>query len=274
MRRCRPLLGTYVEIDCDRSRAIDDAFVQVERIHRLMSAHDPDSDIGRINRFAHLRPVRISADTALVLRSGRDWWVRSGGVFDTVRAGAVALERGRLPRHPDQPAPLAQEMSVLRLSGDEATLAQPACIDLGGIAKGHAVDLAIAALKRAGATSGIVNAGGDLRAFGERAWPVNVVDPASRQGKVQVDVSNSALATSAGLRTEAGLSFAHLTAEVSRWVSVTVRAAAALDADVLTKIVWALGQEAAGILLEADAESFAIRVDGMVEPIAGRAIAA
>ena len=47
-----------------------------------------------------------------------------------------------------------------------------ACIDLGGIAKGFAVDLAVEAMRRAGAISGLVNAGGDLRVFGARAWPV------------------------------------------------------------------------------------------------------
>ena len=47
-----------------------------------------------------------------------------------------------------------------------------AWVDLGGIAKGYAVDLAVAALRRAGADAGLVNAGGDLRAYGPDSWPL------------------------------------------------------------------------------------------------------
>src|SRR5204862_7872477 len=139
------------------------------------------------------------------------------------------------------------------------SLDKPARLDLGGIAKGYAVDLAIAALKQAGATSGLINAGGDLRAFGDAAWPVTVVDPATRQGLVQVELRRAALATSAGLRGGTALSFEHLAKAAPRWTSVTVRAPDACDADALTKIVWALGHCAAGLVSEAGAAAFAIR---------------
>src|SRR5437762_13535903 len=105
MRRCRPLLGTFVEIDCDKPNAIDRAFRTIERVHRLMSAHEPESELSRINRDAHRRPIDVSAETGDVLRRALHWSRLSGGLFDVVRAGARALEQGRIPRHAGQPVP-------------------------------------------------------------------------------------------------------------------------------------------------------------------------
>jgi thiamine biosynthesis lipoprotein len=73
MRRCRPLLGTFVEIDAESEIAIAAGFAAIERVHQLMSAHDPDSELSRVNRSAHRAPVAVSADTAEVIA----WAVRS-----------------------------------------------------------------------------------------------------------------------------------------------------------------------------------------------------
>src|SRR2546423_9578278 len=80
--RCRPLLGTLVEVTADREDAIEAAFAAVEQVHRLMSAHEQDSDVSRINRFAHLRPVEVHDWTARVIERGLVWAKRSEGAFD------------------------------------------------------------------------------------------------------------------------------------------------------------------------------------------------
>lgn len=274
MRRCRPLLGTLVEVDCDRPAAIDSAFAEIERVHRLMSAHEPESELSRVNRFAHLQAVQVSNDTAIVLRSALGWYRRSGGAFDAVRAGARALQRGGLPCHPNQPAPEAADSGALHLDGDCVRLDKPACVDLGGIAKGYAVDLAVAALRAGGASTGVVNAGGDLRAFGDAAYPVMVVEPAARSGKVEVALRDAALATSAGLASNGTLSFDHLATSNASWTSVTVQAASAMTADALAKIIWALGDEACSLLRETGAQAFAMCSDGSVEAVGDRVLAA
>ena len=274
MRRCRPLLGTFVEVDCDRPDAIDVAFAVIERVHRLMSAHDPDSELSRISRFAHVEPVRVSEDTATVLRSALDWYARSGGAFDTVRAGALAVERGSLPLHPGQPMPEATDACVLHMDGNKVLLDRPACVDLGGIAKGYAVDLAVAALKEEGASGGVVNAGGDLRAFGGAAEPIIIVEPESRRAQVEIELENAALATSAGVPGDRGLSFAHLAGHQPGWTSVTVQAPTALVADVLAKVVWTLGHDARFLLGEGDAKAFALHAGGALEEVGATALAA
>src|SRR5437870_12383606 len=101
VRRCRPLLGTFVEVAAEREEAIEAAFAAVSQVHRLMSAHEPDSDVSRINRFAHLRPVAVHEWTARVIERALFWSKRTEGAFDVVRAGKAALERGLMPRHAD-----------------------------------------------------------------------------------------------------------------------------------------------------------------------------
>lgn len=269
MKRCRPLLGTFVEVESDHASAIDAAFTVVEEIHRLMSAHDPASELSQVNRSAHRAPITVSEPTAAVLHRATRWAELSGGAFDIVRAGREAIARGALPLHPGQPRPdPAADWSMLHLSGCEATLDRPACIDLGGIAKGFAVDLAIKAMQRAGAARGLVNAGGDLRGFGEEPWSVAVADSQTRRPLMMITLDNAALATSAGLPCErAGLDFGHLPRSSRRWLSVTVRATNACDADALTKIVWAMGDGAEGLLLDHGAEAFGIDADRQVRSI-------
>ena len=266
MRRCRPSLGTFVEVDCDRPEAIGPAFAEIERVHRLMSAHERDSELSRINRLAHREPVTVSDETREVVERALRWYSISGGLFDVVTAGARSLERGKIPRHSDQPEPEGRDSSLVWLSGNLLRLAAPACLDLGGIAKGYAVDRAAAAMREAGAINGLVNAGGDLIAFGPEPRTVEVVDPLTSRPAVEVELSNEALATSALVDGSA----AHLP-PAYRWSSVTVRAPNASDADALTKIIWAGGTE---LLAQVGASAFGIRLDGNVEEICARALVA
>lgn len=249
LKRCRPLLGTFVEVSADDGQAIDAAFAAVERVHQLMSAHEFDSDVSRINRFAHIAPVEVHDWTALVIERALCWSKRSDGAFDVVRAGKTAVERGLIPRYPNQPQPKAFHWRCAQVHGGSVRLVEPGCIDLGGIAKGFAVDRAVEALRTAGAERGLVNAGGDLRGFGPETWPVTLVDPLSRRACAEIAVRDEALATTAGLVAGNGLSFEHLGGD-SQWTSVSVIASNACDADALTKILWS-GTDAAVSLIEA-----------------------
>ena len=268
-RRSRPLLGTYVEITADGREIIEAGFGAVERVHALMSAHDPESELIRINQFAHRAPVEVSAETIEVLERSVQWWRLSGGLFDVVAAGARSLAEGRIPRHSGQGHSAATDSSVLLLSGSTVQLTVAACLDLGGIAKGYAVDRAIAAMRRSGAARGLVNAGGDLFGFGAELWNIGVVDPVTRQPVAEVVLRNEALATSACIEG----SSSHLPLG-GNWSSVTVRAPSACDADALTKIVWAQPANVGQLLCRAGACAFGIRLDGSIEEIGMPALAA
>lgn len=266
-RRCRPLLGTFVEVTADREEHIDAAFAAIARVHRLMSAHEPDSDISRINRFAHLDPIRVDPWTAMLIERALFWSRCSEGAFDVVRAGKAAIERGALPRHAGQSLPFASHWTWLEAQGSSVRMLKPGCVDVGGIAKGFAVDRAVDALRQAGCTAGLVNAGGDVRGFGSEPWQIQLVDPRTRNPIGLVELGDCALATSAGLRTSAGLSFDHLDSEELRWISISVHARTACDADALTKIVWKMGDKAAALLEQVEASAFGIGRDSRIELI-------
>lgn len=261
MRRCRPWLGTLVEIEADSDAAIEAGFAAVGEVHRLMSAHDPMSELSRINRGER---VSLSPHLLTVLERALFWFRLSDGAFDPAVAGRRALAREALPLHPGQSRPGPAGLSSLAIDDGHAWLTSTACLDLGGIAKGHAVDAAAAAMRAAGARTGLVNAGGDLFAFGN-PQPVDIVDPQTREPRLRVMLVDRALATSAGLSSEKGLRSDHLPS--GRFQSVTVEAARAIDADALTKIVWAGHSRLSELLSFADARVVAISADGsVVEP--------
>lgn len=269
IHRCRPLLGTFVEVTAENADIIDAAFAAIARVHALMSAHEPDSELSRLNRHAHRAPVEVSAETTEVLDRALKWWRLSGGLFDVVTAGARSLAERRIPRHLGQPYPEATGSGVLNLEGRTVRLSAPACLDLGGIAKGYAVDQAVAAMRRRGTRRGLVNAGGDMFGFGREVWTVAVANPRTRHPAVEMPLRDEAVATSAWIDG----SSAHLP-RGAKWASVTVRATNACDADALTKIVWMAPIDIGDVLDRAGARAFGIRDDGSVDDVGKLAVAA
>lgn len=179
-RRMRPLLGTYVEIGTaflpgHAENAVTAAFAAIETVQRLLSFHDPDSDLSRVNRSAG-EPVDLHPLSVRVLRLARGMTRASGGLFNCTVGGAlvrsgVLLDHGG-PAALDHGAADDIEICVRRR---QVRLRRPLRITLDGIAKGYAVDYAVRVLKSRGVDTGWINAGGDLRVFGEMALPVRRV---------------------------------------------------------------------------------------------------
>lgn len=256
------MLGTLVEVTAEDGAAIEAAFAAVARVHELMSAHEPGSDVSRINRLGHLKSVEVHDWTLRVLERASFWSRESNGAFDVLRAGHAAIAGGLVPIHHGQPPPQAAHWTSLELQGSVARLDRPGCIDVGGIAKGFAVDRAIDAMQAAGAASGMVNAGGDVAGYG-RPWPVQIVEPRARRAIAEVMLDGEALATSA----LADGSVRHLPGADPRWISASVRAPTATDADALTKVLLAGSPRAAHCLGLADADGLRVASDGSVEPV-------
>lgn len=177
--RCQPWLGTLVEITvpAGHSGMISAAFDIVGHIHRRMSFHEQDSDLARLRTADAGEVVPVDRETISVLRMATAFHGATDGLFDV--AIGRALVRGRyLPR-----AGLAH---LARFPGTTADIEilddthvrcrRRMLIDLGGIAKGHAVDRAVETLIAAGVKTGLVNAGGDLRMFGEQDWDIQLRD--------------------------------------------------------------------------------------------------
>jgi thiamine biosynthesis lipoprotein len=248
LRRAQPHLGTLVEMraDGDRARdlqgAIDRAFGAIAAVHRLMSRHDPASDVGRLSLAAPGAVVLVHSWTWRVLRAGLALAHRSNGAFDL--GATVAL----LPDH---------RVRVERTGTG---------LDLGGIAKGFAVDRALAVLRAAGATHAVVNAGGDLRVHGQAR--VHVRDP--RDGRRLLgglDLADRAIASSGGvIEGKSGTVIDPRTRTPPAGVlGASVCARSCLVADALTKIVMVAGPAAAAPLLARyRASALLVTVDGEV----------
>jgi thiamine biosynthesis lipoprotein len=272
IRRCRPLLGTFVEItatgtdDNRLSSAVNAAFAAVEKIQRLMSAHDADSELSRLNREAANRPITVSRELFAVLRRADNLASASGGAFDYTVAPLLA-RWGMLP------APLKRKQfgswrDVLLLRGRQVYFLQPLALDLGGIAKGFAVDQAIQTLRKHGVSAAVVNAGGDLRVLGEQPSWIHLRHPACPQVLAEkIQLRNAALATSSPCFTERnwrGRRVSHLVNSARRIavagaVSVTVRAQECWLADALTKVVLNAPDLARKLLAKHQAEAFVMK---------------
>ena len=259
VRRARPLLGTFVEIavaPCARAdAAIDAAFETVARVHALMSFHDPQSDVSRLNRDGSTGAVAVDALTFDVLAAAAELNRRSNGLFN-ITVAPVLQSLGLLPGSPEEAQPL--EDAVELLPDRRARFRRLGVrIDLGGIAKGFAVDRAAGVLREHGVAAGLVNAGGDLHGFGPHAHAIDIRDPGDPALLLtRVDVRNQALASTAGrfdpLRgrevEDCAVIDPRSCAPVRVILGASVRAPSCMIADALTKVVMIAREDAGPVL--------------------------
>lgn len=293
IRRARPLLGTFVEIAAAgesldaTERAVDAAFSAVAAVHRLMSFHETDSDVSRLNRGAASDAVVVHRWTYQVLAAARGLYRRSGGMFDISVApalqrlgllagvpGVSASSASLRSRDGKQSTPGCARDRIELLPENRVRFAEPSVkIDLGGIAKGFAVDVAVKALRDHGVAEGLVNAGGDLRGFGRPSHLVDVRDPRRPDRPIcRITLRDTALASSAGwfdplrsfhLRGCAVIDPATAMPAQSI-VGATVCASCCVIADALTKVVMNAGEAAAPVLEHYGADALFVSASGVV----------
>lgn len=200
MMRCKPLLGTFVEIsidDSNRCMAINNAFSAIQKIHDLMSFHNSNSELSQINQHAHLQAIELHPWTAQVIKVAKEIHRESGGLFNC-GIGYRLVTAGLLPRHITFfNHDLGGIEDIEFLAPDLIQSSRPLCLDLGGIAKGFAVDMAVKILISEGISSGVVNAGGDLRVFGKISRPIQIRNPELPEELIEIgSLQNGAIATS------------------------------------------------------------------------------
>jgi thiamine biosynthesis lipoprotein len=202
--------GIMVTADSPSSarQMISTAVSRTGRIDRLMSTYRDNSDISRINARATERPVKVDKKTLHVLRASKDFYRLTDGAFDITYAPLRTLWR-RASEEGKVPSDTEIKNVLRRVSSDNLILSKNSVqmavhrmeLDLGGIAKGYAVDEAVRALKETGAESALVDIGGDMRVIGRRAdgekWRVKVRDPRPGTHKpLMLRLQNAAVATS------------------------------------------------------------------------------
>jgi thiamine biosynthesis lipoprotein len=245
IRRARPWLGTIVEIGvaAGHDAAIEAGFEEIGRIHRLMSFHEATSDLARLHGACAGDVIRLDRDTVAVLRVAADLHRDTGGIFN-IAVGRQLVRNHFLPRvDVGHLGRFAGDVSDIEIVDDcHIRIRRPTLIDLGGIAKGYAVDCAVTALQAAGVPQGIVNAGGDLRLFGPETMPITI-----RRGEggysAAFAVRNCAVASSENSRSRRKVQGRLVTPHIGRDgqpvvadQTITVTASTCVIADAMTKV--------------------------------------
>ncbi len=267
-QREEAIMGTRVEVQLwaeDEStarRAIDAVMAEMRRTDELMSTYKPDSQLSQVNAHAYERPVKVDADIIDVVETALQYSRLSDGAFDITYASVGYLYDYRAHRHPSDaqiaaalPAVDYRQLLVDREARTIRFLKPGMRIDLGGIAKGWAVDRGVEILQEFGIEHAMVNAGGDTRLLGDRRgkpWIVGIRDPRNEGAVVtRIPMQDEAMSTSGDYERffeEGGVRYHHIlspgTGKSPGLVrSVTVIGPTATRTDGLTKPVFILGPE-------------------------------
>jgi thiamine biosynthesis lipoprotein len=286
LQREAAVMGTAIGVLLwcdDRSTgeaAADAVIAEMHRIDAAMSPYKPDSELSRINREAAQRAVPVSAEMLTLLDRSLHFSRLSGGLFDITYAAVGHLydyRRGVAPsdeRLARARAAVGYRGLVLDAAARTVRFAREGMrIDLGGFAKGHAVERGAAILRRFGIAQGIVSAGGDSRLVGDRLgrpWTIGVSDPRRRGQVVAVlPLEDVAVSTSGDYERyfEAdGVRHHHLIdprsgRSPSSVRSVTVVAGDGLTSEAMSKSVFMLGVDEGLRLVEAQPGVDAVVVD-------------
>lgn len=281
----RYLMGTSMTIEVyggdpqSRADAIDEAFASMVEIDRLMSNYREDSELAHINAQAATLPVRVSDPMWGVLSAAQLVSKRSDGVFD-ITVGPLVRLWGFHDKQPHVPTetelehvrPLIGYQNLVLDSGTHAVSFRKSGVelDLGGIAKGFAVELAGGVLRRRGFT-GLIDAGGNQYLVGhpiaKSSWQIGIEDP-DKPGTLLgvLDVDSGAVSTSGGYHNffvADGKTYGHLLdprvlKPSASALSVTIVSPDATLADALSKPAFILGPTAGLRLVESFPGTMAI----------------
>lgn len=172
------------EAACNAAKA---AFEEIERLNKMLSDFDEESEISRLSQHAGEGPVPVSAELFQLLEKAVEINAKTDGAFDITVGPVVDLwKRAQRRKEPPDPQKLAAAQALVGISNmildakaRTVTLKKAGMsLDLGGIAKGYAVDRALALLKERGVTSALVAGGGDIGVSdappGEAGWKIDI----------------------------------------------------------------------------------------------------
>lgn len=271
--RCKPLLGTYVEIHLS-GEVTDDQLIEqstrcydaIEKVHESMSFHDPNSELSIINREARKRPCKLSPAMHKVLEQALILSELSEGVFDVTVAARLVAD-GVLPDPGIKFDPNACWRDI-EINAGSIHFHKPLLIDLGGIAKGYAVDCATE--KVSASISATINAGGDLRMTHWRDKKVNIKSSHAPSTIIEIPMKSSALATSACYyldNTDSVIYKPGSPEPLSSSTSYSVFAESCMLADALTKIATINTSNAGALIRSLGAEAIAIDANNTISAV-------
>ena len=261
-------------------RALDAVMAEMHRIDQLMSPFKPESELSLVNREAAGSAVPVCPEMFDLIERSIAFSRLSDGAFDITYAGVGHLYDYRQGIAPDaatlqrarcsvgwQHLVLDERARTIRFTRDGVR------IDLGGFAKGHAVDNSIKILKHLSIVHAVVAAGGDSHVLGDRCgrpWSIAIRDPRDRQRVVAVlPLQDTSISTSGDYERffeRDGVRHHHLidpkTGTSPRALhSVTILAADGLTSEALSKCVFVMGLQRGMRLVESQPGVDAVVVD-------------
>ena len=266
----REMMGTYVTIiiysDRERSGEILEAgFSRIQEISDIASIYDPESQMSRLNQEGIIEDA--SPELLELIGLSKKYYEITGGSFDITISPVLKLWQEGLWQE-SQEVQDEKVSQALELVGSDMITIEGSSIyftsegmsaDLGGIAKGYAVDKALEILQGYGIASALVNAGGDVGTIGEKAdgekWIVELDDPDDLNGENRETLSlpsfefeDMAVATSGNYYRyyDPEKQVHHITDpktgySANKCISSTIIAASCTEADVLATAVFVKG---------------------------------
>ncbi len=280
----RFLLGTDVEIKViaknkpAAQRAINTAFSEIEGIEKITSSFIEGNELALLNKAGSSGNCELFNIIDESLYFSR----LTNGAFDITVSPLIKLWGFKIGKHK---VPTDSEIKeILKIVGyqriildykNKKVYLNKSRIDLGGIAKGYAIDNAIKVLKTSGIKKGLVNAGGDIRFIGDKTWSIGIQHPRMRSKLVKkIKLKNRAIVTSGDYEryfVENNKRYHHIINPVTGYpatecVSITVIANDALSADALATGLFVLGVTRGMRLIESlkDTEAIIIDSDGNI----------
>ena len=273
----REVMGTFARlVSVAPTNSINDAsieagFSELVRIDAMMSDYKPQSPLSKVNANAFKEPIGVSDELMEILLTAKKYSAISDGAFDVTIGPVVDLWRNAKKKNAvptkEQLAEAKAKVGYKKLILSDNTVlfaVEGMRLDLGAIAKGYAIDKAVEAMKRAGATSGFVDVGGDIRTFGspptKKHWIIGLQNPTTDAGiLLTLKMNDMAVATSGDYRRYdevKGKKHSHIkdpttSQSVTRLTSVSVIAPTATIADILATTVSVIGQEKGMAMIEA-----------------------
>jgi FAD:protein FMN transferase len=284
-------MGTFCEIKVchpDASlaqQAVRRAFDEMERVDRLLSNYDPESELSALNREASRSPFRVSDELFDFVRQCQLLYEGTEAAFDPT-VGPLVRAWGFFTPHPAKPSDAEIAAAKAKSGFDKVQLNESARtvsyavagveIDPGGIGKGYAVDRAVQVLREMSIEAALVSAGGStLYALGcppdRTGWRIAIKDPADlRKPLAIVDLCGSSLSTSGiseksvqvGLRRYSHIFDPRTCEPVEGMCQVTVIAPGATESDALTKAAFILPRDSVLNLFRRRAGVHALRMEG------------
>jgi FAD:protein FMN transferase len=248
-------MDTFAEISvysADKAKAlkaIKKAFEAIEYAEKAFNRFDGESEISRINRSAWERNVNVSRDMVSIIEDSIGYSGVSGGSFDVTAAPGKKGQYDKII--------LDKTRSTLRFLSPDLK------IDLGGIAKGYAIDMAKDILTANGIENALINIGGNLYALGsgpgKKGWIVGIKHPNSKDNvPKKLNLKNKGIATSGDYERGRHIINPATGGPAEGVISATVIADSAEEADALSTAIFAMGPEKAGEFLKTYGKSIEI----------------